>query len=170
MIFYQYLFGKSSRKGLWLVFFSDEIYVILWSRCAGVTVIYVSPSPEVPQMSRTSHEPRTFFVTRSFPTIWANHSTFFTVRREFNPKGTGELKLARKYRLESGKQGHRQQVIHRGSKIKNFNWEFHRLYVLYFCHDHTGLLQSRFLCRHATLLPTWWGALRDVTYKGCVAD
>ena len=138
MILDQYLYGKSSRKGLWLVFSSDEIYVILSSRCAGgpahVTI---------------------FVVTRSFPTICANHSTFFTVRRKFDPKGTEELKLARKYRLESGKQGHRQQVIHRGSKIRNFNWEFYRIYELNFCLYHTGLLHSRFLCRHATLLPTW---------------
>ena len=35
----------------------------------------------------------------------------------------------------------------------------------------TGLLHSRFKCRHATLLPTKWaGVLRDDTKNGCVAD
>ena len=135
-------------------------------------------------MSRTSHEPRTFFVTRSLPTIGANHSTFFTVRREFDPKGTEEQELARKYRLESGKQGHRQQVIQRGSKIRNFNGEFYRIYVSYFCHNRTArawvVCYTAVFCvitQRSSLLVVsgeerclWVGGWGDDTKNGCVAD
>ena len=38
---------------------------------------------------------------------------------------------ARQNRLEQGKLGHRQQIIHHESKIRYTYWEFYRIYVSY---------------------------------------